>query len=86
MNTTQTTAAAAASMATCAAKQRARVLAAIAGAVNGLTDDEGQALLEMEGSSCRPRRIELQTSGRIRSTGETRKTRSGRLAVAWEAI
>ena len=48
---------------------------------NGLTDDE---LISTFGSqSARPRRIWLTATGRVRDSGATRKTRSGRRAVVW---
>jgi hypothetical protein len=64
----------------------------------GLTDDEGQALLGMDGNTYRPRRVSLADEGRVyvarkivTLAGTThqdrvniiRKTRAGRDAVVW---
>jgi len=68
------------------AKQRARVLALLASlGAHGATDEEMQDALGMEGSTQRPRRIELQNRMLVRDSGRTRKTRSGRAATVWEA-
>jgi transcription initiation factor IIE alpha subunit len=50
-----------------------------------LTDNEIQELLRMDGSTERPRRIELRRARRIEIAG-LRRTRSGRLAVTWKAL
>jgi hypothetical protein len=54
--------------------------------IHGLTDDEGQAILGMEGSTYRPRRQELQKAGKCCQSGEIRATRSGRSATVWIAV
>ena len=70
----------------CAKTMRAQVLAAIVAAgVDGLTDDEIQQQLGLQGSSERPRRIELQQAEMITQSGEVRPTASGRKAVCWVA-
>lgn len=51
----------------------------------GLTDIEIQKGLGMEGSTQRPRRIELLRAGRIRQNGK-RRTPSGREAAVWVAV
>lgn len=51
----------------------------------GMTDEEIQDALDMEGSTERPRRRELQIAGAIVDSGCTRKTRSGRSATIWRA-
>jgi len=51
----------------------------------GCTDDELQVGLNLEGSTQRPRRIELVQQHRIIDSGRTRPTRSGRKAVVWVA-
>lgn len=62
------------------------VLSAIRGAGDtGLTDEEGQTLLEMTGNTYRPRRRECEQAGLVRDSGRTRSTRSGRKAVVWVA-
>lgn len=72
--------------------QRAHVLDAIrAAGPSGLTDEEIQTTLGLDGSSERPRRYELWKAGRIRvrvdATGQTitRLTRTHRRAVVWIA-
>jgi len=52
---------------------------------HGATDDQIQAALRMEGSTERPRRVELQELGWIRDSGQVRKTRKGRNATVWIA-
>lgn len=64
---------------------RARVLAAIEGAPEGLTDEEGCERTGMNPSTWRPRRGELLTGGFIRNTGRTRKSASGREMTVWAA-
>lgn len=69
------------------ATMRGRVLAAIVAAgVDGRTDDELQQELGLQGSSQRPRRIELLLANLIIQSGEIRKTASGRSAVVWVAV
>lgn len=60
---------------------REKVYAAIA-EHGPLTDEQLADLLEMNPSTVRPRRIELQRAGRIHEAGKT-KTKSGRKAVTW---
>lgn len=65
---------------------RARILAEIKrSGVLGRTDGELQEQLGMNGSSQRPRRIELLDAGLIRDSGRTRKSASGRQCVVWVA-
>lgn len=52
--------------------------------VGGLTDEEGQQSLEIDGNSYRPARVTLAKHGLILDSGERRKTMSGRNAVVWE--
>lgn len=49
----------------------------------GRTDDEIEDLLRMKGSTVRPRRRELEIGGKIRDSGQVRRTRSGRDATVW---
>ena len=49
----------------------------------GFTDQEMQDRLSMSESSQRPRRKELERMGRVRASGDKRKTRSGRDAQVW---
>lgn len=51
----------------------------------GATDDEIQEALSMEGSTERPRRVELQRLGYVIDSGRLRKTRSNRSATVWSA-
>jgi len=68
------------------AKQRARVLSLLTSlGAHGATDEEMQDALGMEGSTQRPRRVELCNAMKVRDSGRTRKTRSGRAATVWEA-
>jgi hypothetical protein len=61
---------------------RYAVLEAIVSAPKGLTDQEQQAQLNLDGSTQRPRRIELLALFLIQPIGE-RTTESGRSAVVW---
>ena len=69
-----------------AGTQRAKVLARLRWIAQGLTDEELQEQIPMAASTERPRRIELVQRGLVRDSGRTRKTRSGRQAVVWEAV
>jgi hypothetical protein len=65
---------------------RLNVLDAIrASGLSGLTDSQIQRALGLDGSTERPRRIELQRANWITS-GPARRTQSGRMAVTWIAI
>jgi len=65
---------------------RAMVLTAIENiGARGLTDEELQHDLDLEGSTQRPRRVEFLRAGLIRDSGRTRKTASGRAATVWVA-
>lgn len=61
---------------------RERVYDAIAAAPDGMTDIELQDALGLDGSTQRPRRIELLGEGRIRALG-VRKQANGRAAMVW---
>ena len=50
---------------------------------HGATDEEIQFALSLGGNCERPRRRELQKGGRIKDSGRTRPTKSGRQAVVW---
>lgn len=70
------------------AQQRALVYQCIkeAGA-NGRTDDEIQQILGLDGSSERPRRLELWQAKRIYlKNGAVRPTRTGRSSTIWFAV
>lgn len=49
----------------------------------GATDDEIQIALGIEGSTQRPRRVELLDRGLVKDSGATRATRKGRQAAVW---
>ena len=61
---------------------RYAVLEAIVAAPSGLTDQEQQAALKLDGSTQRPRRVELLALGLIQHIRE-RNTDSGRRALVW---
>lgn len=70
-----------------AARLREMVYDAIKDAgTHGLTDEQIQDALNMGGSTERPRRRELEQAGRIRDSGKTRLTKSGRKAAVWCAV
>lgn len=52
---------------------------------HGATDEEIQTALSMSGNTERPRRGELEKSGKISAAEQTRKTSSGRQAIVWVA-
>jgi hypothetical protein len=62
---------------------RRKVYDAIRDSQDGLTDEEVQDILNMGGSTQRPRRRELEKSLHIRDSQRKRKTRAGVLAVVW---
>jgi hypothetical protein len=49
----------------------------------GATDERLMSDLDLGGNTLRPRRRELQLMERIRDSGRTAKTKSGREAVIW---
>ena len=67
-------------------KQR-RVLSAIAIGwapdAPGMTDEEIVSRSGIEANSVRPRRVELVARGKVKDSGKTRRTRSGRQATVW---
>lgn len=64
---------------------RRKVLDYLLSCEDGATDDEMQAALDMNGSTQRPRRIELEQSGLVVKTDQKRKTRGGELASVYIA-
>ena len=69
-----------------AASLRMKVLGFIvARGGDGATDPEIQAALRMEGSTQRPRRVELVDAGLVRDSGRKRTTASLRRATVWVA-
>jgi len=70
-----------------ALRDRERVLNFIkARGIEGSTDEELQFALLMQGSTQRPRRVELVKLGLVIDSGSTRKTISNRSATVWVAI
>ncbi len=69
-----------------AATLRAMVLKQIRVSGNGLADEEGIALLKMNPSTYRPRRVELVERGLVKDSGRRTKTASGRSAIIWIAV
>lgn len=59
------------------------VLTLIARYQNGLTDEEGQSLLAMEGNSYRPCRVTLADKGFVSDTGDRRLTAHRKKAAVW---
>jgi len=81
-----TSRAAAEGMRSPAVTDRAAVLMVIQQSTHGRTDEEIQRMLKLNPSTQRPRRIELVQAGKVRDSGRTRKTKSGRAATVWEVI
>lgn len=50
------------------------------------TDEELFRLTGLAPNTCRPRRIELVELGLVRDSGKRKATKSGRAAIAWEAV
>lgn len=65
------------------AADKERILALLRESPRGLTDQELQDALGLDGSTERPRRQELERSGAIVDSGTTRRTRSGAMAIVW---
>ncbi len=83
----ETSVAAAESIRPDANRLRAVVYEAIRSAGDrGMTDEEVQDVLKMNGSTQRPRRVELADAGRIRKSGAKRQTRIGGTAAVWVAV
>jgi hypothetical protein len=62
---------------------RWRVLEAIAGHEDGLTDGEIEQYCNLGGSTARPRRIECLAGGLIMFAGRSRQTPAGRWSAVW---
>jgi hypothetical protein len=70
-----------------AVSHRAMVLELLCRKLSGLTDEEIQQALGIKPpGTARARRVELVAAGKVRDSGRTRKTTSGRAAVVWEAV
>jgi hypothetical protein len=59
------------------------VLALIARYEDGLTDEEGQSLMRLEGNSYRPCRVTLADKGYVQDTNVRRLTSHRKKAVVW---
>ena len=59
------------------------VLALIARYGDGLTDEEGQSLMNLEGNSYRPCRVTLADKGFVHDTNLRRMTKSRKKATVW---
>ena len=81
----ETSRAAAESMEPAAFTLQFKVLDAIRSSADGLTDEELQLGIPMAQNTERPRRRELERAGKIRDSGRTRPTKSGRAATVWVA-
>lgn len=62
---------------------QAKVLDYLRDHPDGATDEVIGAALAMDGNTLRPRRRELELSGRVVDSGRRGVTRSGRQAVVW---
>jgi predicted transcriptional regulator len=63
--------------------QRQQILEEVAASMGGMTDDEIQRALKLDGNTERPRRCELVKAGLLTDSGRARLTRSGRRATVW---
>lgn len=52
----------------------------------GETDESLMVLTGLPANTLRPRRRELQLKGKIKDSGQTRKTASGRAATVWVVV
>jgi len=59
------------------------LLAYIEKSAFGLTDEEGQDMLGIEGNSYRPCRVTLFDNGLVQDSGMRRKTKANKNAVVW---
>lgn len=59
------------------------VLLTLSRHADGLTDQEGCSLLNMDGNTYRPRRVTLADRGYVFDTGHTRLTASRKKAAVW---
>ena len=82
----ETSRAAARSIQRLAPTLRHQVFEFLRGRPQGATDEEIQLALNLNPSTERPRRIELQRTGMVRDSGRKRRTTSGRLATVWEIV
>lgn len=77
---------AAASMRPFTGTMRKEVIRLLADAPNGLTDDEGGALMKGDRLTFGRRRNELVRAGLVRDSGQRRLTPAGRKAIVWVSV
>lgn len=63
--------------------QRERVLMLLKNLLDGLTDDELSAALDLSPNTVRPRRVELVAGGWVKDSGRRRNSAGGSPAVVW---
>lgn len=66
--------------------QRARLIRLFSSPTAGYTDEDLGDMMQLDGSSLRPRRWQLVKDGYIRDNGKRRNTRNGLSAVVWEPV
>jgi len=79
----QTSAAAAAAIAPKFGRMQMSVLNLLMRHPSGLTDQEGQRLLNLDGNTYRPARVVLRQKGFVKDSSLTRQTACKRDAVVW---
>ena len=62
---------------------RHAVLLYLQGRADGATDEEIAEGMDLPPNTARPRRVDLVRDMEVHDSGETRTTRSGRMAVGW---
>ncbi len=68
------------------ARSRAAVLEAIRNSTDGLTDERGQEITGLDGSTYRPRRVELVALGLVVDSKKVRMSKSGRSCAVWVTV
>ncbi len=68
------------------ARSRAAVLEAIRASADGLTDERGQEITGLDGSTYRPRRVELVSLGLVVDSKKVRMSKSGRSCAVWVMV
>lgn len=81
----ETSRAAAAAIRPAVSEIQRRIMLAVIGSADGLTDGELQRHLSLSGDTERPRRVDLVRRGFLADSGEKRESKPGssRLAVVW---
>lgn len=60
-----------------------RILSALRASLAGMTDEDLELVLGIEPNTLRPRRRELMMQGKVKDSGLTRMSRSGKPCVVW---